>query len=157
MRPSFCFTPHSFLRWFIDTMSAVSATDNSFLALSYVGTGKKFWDVPDFVHAAFGSLSTLPSIINTIILPNTSVSVLALVAYSLPAKTPVRPLPAPILQKKIPTLLILLQPCCWSRCQFHLKLSLTKLSGKLVKHGWMDTNQSSTPTSVAAAKANSRF
>jgi hypothetical protein len=76
-------------------MSAVSATDNSFLALSYVGTGEKFRDVPDFVHAAFDSLSTPPSIINTIILPNTSVSVLAFVAYSLPTETPVQPLPDP--------------------------------------------------------------
>jgi hypothetical protein len=77
-------------------MPAISATDNSFLALSFIGKGEKYRDVPDFVQAAFESLSTPPGIIDTIILPKTSISVLALVAYSLPVETPVEPLPDPL-------------------------------------------------------------
>ena len=76
-------------------MSAISAADNSFLALSYIGTGKKYLDAPDFIYAVFHSLSMPPSMIDTIVLPKPSISVLALVTYSLPIKSPVKPLPNP--------------------------------------------------------------
>ena len=71
------------------TMSVISAADNSFLALSYIGTGKKYGDVPDFTHAAFESFS-MP-----IILPKPAISVLALVVYNLPTEPLVEPLPNP--------------------------------------------------------------
>ena len=70
-------------------MSAVSAADNSFLALSYIGMGEKYGDAPDFIHAAFETFSMPPSIINTIILPKPAISVLAL------ADTPLQVLKAP--------------------------------------------------------------
>jgi hypothetical protein len=72
-----------------------SSTNNNFLALSYIGTGKNYWDAPDYVHAAFDTLSAPPSIIYTLHLPNARLSVPALVAYSLPTETPVQPLPDP--------------------------------------------------------------
>lgn len=72
-----------------------SSTDNDFLALSYIGTGKIYRDAPDYVHAAFDTLSTPPSIIYTLHLPNARLSVPAFVAYSLPTETPVQPLPDP--------------------------------------------------------------
>jgi hypothetical protein len=77
------------------TISVVSAADNSFLALSYIGTGEKYGDMPDFIHAAFESFSMPPSIIDTIILPKPLISVLALVAYNLPTESLVKPLPDP--------------------------------------------------------------
>jgi hypothetical protein len=55
----------------------------------------KYRDVPDFVHSTFNSLSVLPSTIETLHLPNTRMSVPAFIAYSLPTKTPVQPLPDP--------------------------------------------------------------
>jgi hypothetical protein len=76
-------------------MAVVSAADNSFLALSYIGMGEKYGDAPDFIHAAFESFSMPPSIIDTIILPKPSISVLALVAYNLPTESLVKPLPDP--------------------------------------------------------------
>ena len=76
-------------------MSVISAADNSFLALSYIGMGKKYGDAPDFIHATFELFSTLPSIIDTIILPKPAISVLALVAYNLPTESLVGPLPNP--------------------------------------------------------------
>lgn len=45
-------------------ISAVSAANNNFLALSYIGTGEKYLDAPDFIqHAAFHSFFTPPSVI----------------------------------------------------------------------------------------------
>jgi hypothetical protein len=77
-------------------MFTSSTTDNNFLASSYIGTGKKYRNAPDFVHAAFDALSTPPSIFDSLYLPNARLSVLALVAYSLPNETPVHPLPDPL-------------------------------------------------------------
>ena len=50
---------------------------------------------PNFIHAAFESFPMLPSIMDTIILPKPSISVLALVAYNLPTESLVEPLPNP--------------------------------------------------------------
>ena len=76
-------------------MSVISGANNSFLVLSYIGTGEKYGDAPDFIYAAFESFSLLPSIIDTIILPKPAISVLALVVYNLPTESLVEPLPNP--------------------------------------------------------------
>ena len=45
-------------------ISAMSAANNNFLALSYIGMGEKYLDAPDFIqHAAFHSFFTPPSMI----------------------------------------------------------------------------------------------
>jgi hypothetical protein len=141
-------------------MSAISAADNSFLALSSIGTGEKYLDAPDFIHAAFHSLSTPPSMIDTIILPKPSISVLALVAYSLPIESPVKPLPDPFsyFTKEDP------HPTNSASIQLlkslpipPLTVSLHKLSDRQVRRGWMSTHQLSTSTLAIFNAFNSGY
>ncbi|KZP06363.1 hypothetical protein FIBSPDRAFT_940040 [Athelia psychrophila] len=74
---------------------ADSDSDQQFLVKPFIGTGKVFADLPASIQTAFKNLTTVPSVIETIILPRHDMSVLQLIKHPLPPICLVTPSPGP--------------------------------------------------------------
>lgn len=74
---------------------AITASDQQFLVLPFIGTGKVCGDLPASIQTAFTNLTTVPSVIETIIIPHLDMSVLQIIRHTLPPICLVKPSPGP--------------------------------------------------------------